>query len=61
MIEVSNERKKSSFINWRGIITENNRIRDIQKRFFNRLIMSKAGRAVEAFRIMKNLPDAPDF
>lgn len=44
LIEASNDRKKSSFGNWRGMITESNRVKDIQKRFLTRLLMSKAGR-----------------
>lgn len=32
------------------------RIEDIQKRFLSRLLMSKAGRIAEAFRIIKTLP-----
>lgn len=61
LIEASNDRKKSSFGNWRGMITESNRVKDIQKRFLTRLLMSKAGRIAEAFRTIKNLPDMPDL
>jgi hypothetical protein len=33
------------------------RIKGIQKRFLTRLLMSKAGRVAEAWRMIKNLPE----
>ena len=41
--------------------TESNRVNEIQKRFLTRLLMSKAGRVAEAFRIIKNLPEMADL
>lgn len=61
IVAASVDRKKDSFGNWRGLITEGNRVKDIQKRFLTRLLMSKAGRVAEAFRIIKNLPEMADL
>lgn len=36
------------------------RIKEIQKRFFNKLLISKAGRVAEAFRTIKGLPEIVD-
>ena len=40
---------------------EDKRVKDIQKRFLTRLLMSKAGRVAEAFRLMKTIPEPIDL
>lgn len=48
--------KRSSFSLWRKKSHHYKYLLEIQKRFLSKLLMSKAGRVAEAFRIIKKLP-----
>lgn len=48
---------RDSFEAWRRKIDEMRRIKEIQKKFLHKLLMSKAGRVAEAYRIIKTLPE----
>ena len=60
-MEASNGRARNSFDLWRRKLQEHKRVKEIQKRFLAKLLMSKAGRVAEAFRIIKNLPGLVDM
>ena len=60
LLDTEEKRKKNALIHWRNKVNELNRIKEIQKRFLTRLLMSKAGRVAEAWRLIKNLPEKID-
>lgn len=60
LIEAADDRKRSSFRNWRKGVDEEKRVKEIQKRFLTRLLMSKAGRVADAYKQIKNLPELVD-
>jgi hypothetical protein len=44
----------------RSELNQEERIKQIQKNFLNRMMMTKVGRVLEAFRKMKDLPERKD-
>ena len=60
-MDATKNRLRDSFETWRRKADELRRIKEIQRRFLTKLLMSKAGRVAEGFKKMKELPEIVDL
>ena len=61
LIEASVGAKRNSFSLWRKKAFHYKRTLEIQKRFMTKLLMSRAGKVIEAFKTIRNLPGLVDM
>lgn len=60
LFEATIDRRRSAIQRWRDQNRRSNELNEIQMRFLNRCLMTKAGRVADAIRIWKRIPSRMD-